>query len=129
MDFNKDIEPSSTYERKWKNKLFDYFYSKIKPYIGCTLALISAFCFSLGGIFYIKAISMSGSDNSVFRFFVQFISMICVLKYKNIGLLGPKDQQKLLIARAVFGIFAVLFANFAIKYIDISDSTATYLYK
>ena len=122
-----DIEMSRFCEEKPKKKLIKFykiFILKIRSQLGCLLAILSAFTFSLGGIFYIKAISMSGSDNSIFRFIIQFISMTVLLKYKNIPILGPREQRKLLITRSFFGIFAVLLANFSIKYIDISDSSA-----
>jgi hypothetical protein len=76
------------------------------------LSVFSALSISLSAIFYKMAVSMNGSDNSVFRYLIQLISMICVLKYKNIPLLGPSDQLKLLLARSFFGIYAVVFTNF-----------------
>jgi drug/metabolite transporter (DMT)-like permease len=86
------------------------------------LSVFSALSISLSAIFYKMAVSMNGSDNSVFRYLIQLISMICVLKYKNIPLLGPSDQLKLLLARSFFGIFAVVFTNFSLKYIEPSNS-------
>lgn len=107
------------YEEVWRQ-----IKMRIKNQFGIIFATMSAFTFSLGGIFYIKAISLNGSDTSILRYSIQLISMIILLKYKKISLLGAKEQRKLLIARSIFGIFAVVFSNFAIKYIDISDSTA-----
>ena len=86
------------------------------------LSVLSALSISLSAIFYKMAASMNGSDNSVFRYLIQLISMICVLKYKKIPLLGQSDQRILLMARSFFGIFAVVLTNFSLKYIDPSNS-------
>ena len=108
-------------------KLFDVFLKfkdKLKAQNGSLIAILSALFLSLGGVFYKKATSMTGSDNSIFRYVIQLITMTCILLYKKIPLLGPKDQRKLLFQRSFFGIFAVVFTNFAIKYIDPSDNLA-----
>jgi drug/metabolite transporter (DMT)-like permease len=118
-----DVESSVSNKNSCK-RFYKIFQLKIESQFGCLLAILSAFTFSLGGIFYIKAISMNGSDNSILRFIIQFISMAFLLKYKNISILGPREHRKLLITRSFFGIFGVVLANFAIKYIDISDSSA-----
>ena len=97
---------------------------KLKTQKGSLIAIFSAFCLSLGGVFYKKATSMTGSDNSIFRYIIQLITMISLLLYKKEPLLGPKEQRKLLFQRSFFGIFAVVFTNFAIKYIDPSDNLA-----
>jgi drug/metabolite transporter (DMT)-like permease len=122
-----DLNDTKTTTQQNNNKLMQLWH-KIKPKIqsqfGCILAIFCAINVSLGGIFYKKAVSMSGSDNSIFRYVIQLIAMIIILKYKKIPLLGPKQQRKLLLTRSFFGIFAVVFTNFAIKYIAPSDSSA-----
>ena len=91
---------------------------------GIFISILSALTVALGGIFYKKAKTLSGSDNSLIRYVFQIITMFIILKYKNISIFGPKGQRLLLCARAFFGIFAVIATNFAIKYIDPSDNIA-----
>ena len=102
--------------------------NKFKNYIleekGIFISIASALSVALGGIFYKKAITLSGSDNSVMRFFFQFLTMFIIIKYKKMSILGPKGQRLLLCGRAFFSIFAVISTNFAIKYIDPSDNIA-----
>jgi drug/metabolite transporter (DMT)-like permease len=97
---------------------------KLKSQEGSFYAIMSALSISLSGIFYKKAGSMNGSDNSIFRYLIQLLTMICVLKYKKIPLLGPRDQRKLLLTRSFFGTVAVLSSNFAITFINPSDTVA-----
>ena len=97
------------------------FFTHLK---GTFIAVLSALSVSLGGIFYKKAVTMTGSDNSVYRYVSQFIIMIVLLIIKREPILGPKEQRKLLMLRSFFGIFAVVSTNFAIKYIDPSDNSA-----
>lgn len=45
--------------------------------------------------------------------------MIAFLKRKKIALLRPTDQKLLLLARAFYGMLAIEYTNFAIKYIEL----------
>ena len=91
---------------------------------GIFISIASALLVALGGIFYKKAITLSGSDNSVMRFIFQFLTMFIIIKYKKMSILGPKGQRLLLCGRAFFSIFAVISTNIAIKCIDPSDNIA-----
>ena len=125
LDNDTRIESLTPVEEESRVKIFcSNFKAKIKPHNGSLIAIFSAFCLSLGGVFYKKATSMNGSDNSIFRYVIQLLTMSCILLYKKEPFLGPKDQRKLLLQRSFFGIFAVVFTNFAIKYIDPSDNLA-----
>jgi drug/metabolite transporter (DMT)-like permease len=98
--------------------------SKCNNYKGIILAILSALCISCGGIFYKKAETMTGSDNSVLRYVYQFIIMLGILLYNRKSILGPKDQRKLLVIRAFFSIFSVVSTNFSLNFIHPSDSVA-----
>ena len=91
---------------------------------GLLLSMASALSIALGGIFYKKAITLNGSDDSILRYVFQLITMFIIIKYKKMSILGPKGQRSLLCARAFFGIFAVISTNFAIKFISPSDNIA-----
>lgn len=114
-------------DKKWKRSLMK-FCSTIKNFLmkekGIFISILSALAVALGGIFYKRAKTLSGSDNSVMRFIFQFLTMFIIIKYKKMSILGPKGQRLLLCGRAFFSIFAVIATNFAIKYIDPSDNIA-----
>jgi drug/metabolite transporter (DMT)-like permease len=104
------------------------FLGSIKNFVfnekGIFISILSALTVALGGIFYKRAKTLSGSDNSILRYVFQIITMFIILKWKKISIFGPRGQRLLLCARAFFGIFAVIATNFAIKYIDPSDNIA-----
>lgn len=116
----KSEEPEKTQEKDKVNRLID----RLADAKGSFIAILSAFFVSIGGIFYKKAITMNGSDNSVLRYTYQLIAMLALLKYKKIPILGPKEHRKLLFARSCVGAVAVISLNFGLKYIDPSDNIA-----
>lgn len=58
------------------------------------------------------------------RYVCTFIVMFTVLKYKNLNILGPKKQFKLLLFRGLIGSFALITVYFAVLFLKPSDQVA-----
>lgn len=91
---------------------------------GYFLAMLFAVCTACASILMKKSFTLSGSDSSTIRYFVQFVTMFIVLKYKHLHPFGPKKERKLLTYRGLAGILGLMCGFFAIKFINPSDFKA-----
>lgn len=97
------------------------YFTLLKGYL---LIILFAFIVTINAILLKMAFIYSGSDAATVRYFLQFISMLIVIKCKNLNALGPQNERKLLCLRAFTGIFGLVSAVFAIKFINPSDFKA-----
>lgn len=86
-----------------KMNIFRTIYSRLLPFRGYILSLISTFCFCLASIVLRCSKWLTGSDHSLIRYTTTFFVMFTMLKYKNLTIMGPKNQFKLLMFRGFIG--------------------------
>ena len=103
------------------------FYTKVKDQLcmikGIMYGMLSAFVFCLSHIVIKRAKYMTGSEHTTVRYFVNFIIMFIVLRYKKIPILGPIKQRKLLVIRGFLGCTALITIYFGLLLINPSDIT------
>jgi drug/metabolite transporter (DMT)-like permease len=94
---------------------------RMVPYKGYLFAVLSAICSAVAATFIKKAQTFSATDAAIVRYLAQLISMFFIIKSKDLPLLGPKKQRKLLILRGILGTGGLVFFFFAIKLVPPSD--------
>jgi hypothetical protein len=77
--------------------------NSLLPFRGYILGIFSAFVFCLSQVIIKRAKTLSASDHSTIRYFTTFVIMITYLKYRNMSILGPRKQLKLLLFRGFIG--------------------------
>lgn len=77
-------------------------FENVKGYI---YGIISALVFVLSQVIMRRSLWLSGPDHVFIRLLIAFIIFYTYLKYNNLGVLGPKEQLKLLMFRGFLGKF------------------------
>lgn len=93
----------------------------VLPFKGYLFALLSAVCSAVAAAFIKKAKTFSATDAAIIRYLAQLISMLLIIKSKNLPVLGPKKQRKLLVLRGILGTCGLVFFFFALKLVPPSD--------
>lgn len=93
------------------------------PYRGYFFGIMSAFVFCLSQVSMKRAKTLTASDHSTIRYFTTFVIMITYLKYRNMRILGPRKQLKLILFRGFIGSCALITIYFALQFIKPSDVT------
>jgi drug/metabolite transporter (DMT)-like permease len=88
---------------------------------GYLLIIAFSLIISMNGILLKMSFTLSGSDSSTIRYFLQLITMFIIAKCKKLSILGPPKERKLLSFRGLSGIAGLVFGFFAIKLINPSD--------
>ena len=88
---------------------------------GYLLIIAFSLVISMNGILLKMSFTLSGSDSSTIRYFLQLVTMFIIAKCKKLSILGPPKERKLLTYRGLSGIAGLVFGFFAIKLINPSD--------
>ena len=89
---------------------------------GFLFGVLSALGFCLSQVLMKRAKYLSPTDHSTVRYTITLITMILILRYKKLKILGPRKEFKLLAARGIFGAVSLILFYFAIMLLSPSDT-------
>ncbi len=94
---------------------------KLKMFKGYWFGILSAFAFCLSQVILKRAKWLVGSDHSTIRYTITLIIMFTILKYKNMKIMGPRNQLRLLLFRGFCGSIGLITVYFSLMLLNPSD--------